>query len=240
MHLVPVEKKRIYHDIIEQIKVAIENGELKPGDQLLSERKLAESLSVSRTTVKEAISVLDSAGVVTIKPGVGVFLRKNEIEDIILDINVILGKKVNLVELLEFRQALEGNVAYFAAIRSTPEDHLHIKTAFEKLEAAVLAESLAAVEDYDFHLAICNAAKNQLFKKVLFSVSDFFLEGLKESRSKSLKAGRAKIILEEHRRIYEAIISGDAALARKEMWDHIQKVKERFIPIQPSITKETD
>lgn len=230
MQLVPVEKKRIYHDIIEQIKIAIEKGELKPGDQLPSERKLAESLSVSRTTVKEAISVLDSAGIVTIKPGVGVFLRKSGMDDIVLDINVILGKKVNLVELLEFRQALEGNSAYYAAIRSTAEDHARLKSAFERLEGAVLANSLAAEEDYEFHLAICIASKNQLFKRVLYSVTDFFLEGLKESRSKSLMAGRAKIILEEHRKIYEAILSGDAPLARKEMWDHIQKVKERFIP----------
>ena len=238
MAFVPVEKKRIYHVIIEQIKGAIDRGELKPGDRLPSERKLAESLSVSRSTIKEAISVLESAGIVDIRPGVGVFLRQNSLEHIILDINMILGKKTNMVELLEFRQALESNAAYYAALRATAEDHARIKKAFEKLEQAVLDNRIAALEDFAFHMEVCLASKNMLFKKVLDSISDVFLDGLKESRSISQKMGRSKIILEEHRKIYEAILSGDATLSRKEMWEHIQKVKERFIPV-PSGTKDS-
>lgn len=73
MKLKPVTKERIYRDIIKQIQCAIEQKEIKPGDRLPSERNLAEHLSVSRTSVKEAISVLDSSGIVYIKPGVGIF-----------------------------------------------------------------------------------------------------------------------------------------------------------------------
>lgn len=74
----PIKKrKRVYQYIIDQIKIAIEEGRIKPGDQLPSERALAYKLDVSRTSVKEAITVLESSGVVTVRPGVGMFLSND-------------------------------------------------------------------------------------------------------------------------------------------------------------------
>ncbi|HEX6922730.1 MAG TPA: FadR/GntR family transcriptional regulator [Bacillales bacterium] len=230
MNLTPVKKRRLYHDIIKQIKLAIENGEIKPGERLPSERSLAQTLSVSRTSVKEAISVLDSAGVVIIRPGVGVFLRENGLDDIIITINTIMENRIDLVEVLELRQAIEGNTAYYAALRGTKEDRDLIKEAFLALEYAVNRNDIAAEEDYKFHMAVCTAARNTLLKKVMYLISDTLLDSLDESRSKSLKVpGKSKVILEEHRRIYEAVCSGDANEARKEMWQHLQRVKERFL-----------
>ncbi|HET7578339.1 MAG TPA: FadR/GntR family transcriptional regulator [Bacillales bacterium] len=230
MKLTPVKKRRIYHDIIEQIKAAIESGEIKPGEQLPSERNLAQTLSVSRTSVKEAISVLDSAGVVVIKPGVGIFLRENGIEDLILKINSIIERRVDLVEILELRQAIEGDSAYYAALRGTDQDLSAIEEAFKKLEEAVIRNDVAAKEDYEFHVAVCKAAKNTLLQEVMFLISDSILDSLAESRSRTLRTpGQSKAILDEHRRIFKAIESGDSDQAKKEMWQHLQVVKERFL-----------
>lgn len=73
MMLKPIRRKRLYQDIIEQIQLLIRDNELKPGDKLPSEREMAENLSVSRTSVREAISVMESAGLVEVLQGKGVF-----------------------------------------------------------------------------------------------------------------------------------------------------------------------
>ncbi|MEN1967495.1 FadR/GntR family transcriptional regulator [Lentibacillus sp. N15] len=228
----PIAKKRIYHEIIRQIKLSIVNGQINPGEQLPSERYLADALSVSRTSVREAISVLDASGVVTIRPGVGVFLKDDPNVDILLTINSILKESFNLVEILEFRKAVEGDAAYYAAQRSTPQELGAIQIAFVALESAVMQREIAANEDYAFHMAICKAAKNLILQKVIFFISDALLDGLNESRSKTLQTpGKSEVVLEEHRRIYEAIRNKNAALARKEMWEHLEQVKVRFTPL---------
>src|SRR5690625_5647709 len=76
MELKPIKKNnKIYQNIIRQVKDSIENGNILPGDKLPSERALAEMLNVSRTSVKEAITVLESSGIITVRPGVGMFLN---------------------------------------------------------------------------------------------------------------------------------------------------------------------
>lgn len=90
MEWAPVKKPRMYHDIVKQIKAAIKEKEILPGEKLPSERTLSETLSVSRTSVKEAFSVLESAGVVEIKQGSGVFLLKAPIDDILEKLNAVV------------------------------------------------------------------------------------------------------------------------------------------------------
>ncbi len=225
MKLKPVKRKKVSQEIIEQIMSAIERKELKPGDQLPSERTLAELLSVSRTSVQEATSILASAGIVEIRPGVGVFLIKGSIEDTLSKLRAIVhGVDVNLIELMEMRQSIEGDAAFYAAKRATEQDLESIKEAFLALEQAVLKGEVAAEEDYHFHMAILAAAKNQ----VMGMVSDSLLEGLTQTRYDTLEKGKSREILEEHRGIMMAIQARDAELARKRMWQHLQGVKERF------------
>lgn len=230
MKLKPITKRRIYHYILEQIQQSIKEDQIRPGERLPSERYLADSLSVSRTSVKEAISVLDSSGVVTIKPGVGIFLKDDGVDNIVYKINTILTKSLNVVEILEFRQAVEGDAAYYAALRSTRKDLKALNEAFFALEQAVSKRVIAAKEDYAFHMAICKASENVMLQKVILLISDTLLDSLNESRSQTLTIpGRSEAVLEEHRRINDAIHKGDAVVARQEMWAHLQNVKIRFI-----------
>lgn len=142
-------------------------------------------------------------------------------------INTILNDSLNLVEILEFRQAIEGDAAYYAALRSIKQDLKSLKTSFSALEHAVSQDIIAAKEDYTFHMTICKASKNTMLQKVILLVSDTLLDSLNESRSQTLKIpGRSETVLEEHRRINYAICKGDASLARQEMWGHLQNVKK--------------
>ncbi|WP_161493817.1 FadR/GntR family transcriptional regulator [Virgibacillus necropolis] len=231
MELLPVRKKRVYQDIVEQIKQAIERGEISQGEKLPSERTLAETFSVSRTSIKEAFSVLESAGIVEIKQGSGVFLLKNNTADIIARItSVIRGTAVDIVELMELRQSIEGDAAYYAALRGDKKDVEVIYKAFCDLENAVLNKKIAAEEDLAFHMSIASAAKNSIVKKVMYMISDQVLEGLKESRTNTLKVpNNSKIILGEHRVIYEAIQEENPGKAKEAMCNHLQKVKHRYL-----------
>ncbi|WP_077328471.1 FadR/GntR family transcriptional regulator [Virgibacillus siamensis] len=231
MNLLPVKKKRVYHTIVEQIKSAIEKEEIVHGEKLPSERSLANEFSVSRTSVKEAFSVLESAGVVEIKHGSGVYLRKDTKSGLISKMNTIIrGVTVDIVELMELRLAIERDAAYYAAIRGLEKDVQAIYDALCDLENAVLKGDVAAKEDLTFHMAIAKAAGNSVFEKVMYMLSDQVLEGLKESRSNTLKQPyNSKAIVEEHRNIYAAIKKGDAQMAQECMTIHLQNVKERYL-----------
>src|SRR5699024_951131 len=105
-----------------------------------------------------------------------------------------------------------------------------LNTSFTALEKAVSQRVIAAKEDYAFHMAICKASENMMLQKVILLISDTLLDSLNESRSQTLKIpGRSEAVLEEHRRITNAIHNGNASVARQEMWDHLQNVKIRFV-----------
>lgn len=231
MKLLPVRKKRVYQAVVEQVRSAIEREEMIHGEKLPSERYLANELSVSRTSVKEAFSVLESAGVVEIKHGSGVYLRKNTKEDLLSKMNAIIrGVTVDIVELMELRLAIERDAAYYAAIRGSAKDVHDIYVALCDLENAVLKGDVAAEEDLIFHMAIAKATGNSVIEKVMNMLSDQVLEGLKESRFNTLKqSNNSGVILEEHRDIYEAIKAGDGLMAHKSMSNHLQNVKERYL-----------
>src|SRR5699024_2846958 len=110
------------------------------------------------------------------------------------------------------------------------EDLEKIGNAFSELEAAVTKKRLAAEEDYAFHMTICKAANNMMLQKVIFYISDRLIDRLRESRAQTLRIPvRSVAVLEEHRRIYKAIYTGDGPEARQYMWEHLQNVKRRFL-----------
>lgn len=230
MSFEPIKKKRVYEYVIERIKASIELGEIKPGDKLPSERDMAKLLNVSRAAIREALSVMESFGMLEIKTGIGVFLIEDQI-DILLDkLDIILSDRgFKLIEVLEVRQGIETQAAYLAAQRALSHDLKSIEEALNKLEARVKEGKLAAEEDHLFHLSVVAASKNHLLIKMLSLISDHFVQGLHKSREQSLMVpGRSKLVLHEHQEIFEAIISRNADLAREKMWFHLEHVRSRF------------
>lgn len=231
MKLEPIQKQRVYQNIIEQFKKSIERGELKPGDRIPSERELAEELNVSRSAVREAISVLEAARLVRILPGVGMFLEEDPNKDVMARLNEILqGSNASLVQLLEVRQAIESQAAYLAALRRTDADLKKLQMKFEALKQSVENNGIAAEEDYEFHLAIVESAYNPMLMETLKIFSDQWRSGVHKSRSQSISIpGRSLIVLEEHRKIYQAIADKDSIGAQQAMWEHIHHVKSRYL-----------
>lgn len=230
MNLEPIKKKRVYQDIIDQIRKLIASGTLKAGDQLPSERELASRLFVSRTAVREAISVLESSGIVRTHQGMGVFVRE-EAHDLLLfrmD-NLINQQGISLVDLLEVRLGIEGQAAYLAATRRTDHDLDEIKTAYQKMENAYSIDKPAAEEDHEFHLAVVKASQNAMLVQHVMLFSDKFLKAVLELRSKSIGTKKSQEVLLEHLAIYKAIEEKDPEKSQKAMWTHLNNAMKRSI-----------
>ncbi|MFD2924993.1 FadR/GntR family transcriptional regulator [Halobacillus naozhouensis] len=227
----PVRKKRVYHMIVEQIKNCIKRGEVLPGEKMPSERTLASRLSVSRTSVKEAYSVLESSGIVEIRQGSGVYLLINNVEDIMNKLQALIrGQSANMIDLMELRQALEVDIAYYAAYRRGQQDIVKLEQSYLQLEQAVFTNRLAAEEDLAFHMNIAKVARNYLLAQVMNMVSDQVLIGLEDSRARSLDVpGQSEQILQEHRAIYQSIKDGHPSSASAAMRKHLENVKQRYL-----------
>ena len=132
MEFTPIKTKRLYEEIVEQIKQLITDGKLKPGDKLLAERELAEQFQVSRASVREAIRTLEMLGVIDIRPGEGTFVRRTGADDIIRPLAMFLAvERSSLLDMFEMRRIFETANASLAAERATQEELDQIESTLE-------------------------------------------------------------------------------------------------------------
>lgn len=221
---------RLYESVIEQIMDLIKNNELKPGDKLPPERELAEKLSISRGSLREAFRVLESRGLIKSKPGGGRFIREirkngyNSTENIILSL-----QKSSILELLEAREIFEVKIAEIAAQRATPEDIELIEQALNKMNEEEEPKYGKETEsDTEFHLAIASASHNFVFINII----RLHLDLLKETREKTWKIpGRREEQQEEHQAIFKAIKEHNSKKAGEAMLKHLKSIRKVMVGI---------
>jgi GntR family transcriptional repressor for pyruvate dehydrogenase complex len=162
-YLNPINRMTVVDEIVEQLIDLIVNGEFKPGDKLPPERELRESLSVGRSSLREATKTLQALGVLEVKPGLGMYVSQGDISSFTkpLAVGLFLNQS-NVQQVIEARSVIEVALAGWAAERATEEDIALIGQIYDKL-----CESQADMDsyvDYDikFHFAIAKAADNEL------------------------------------------------------------------------------
>jgi len=221
---------RLYESAIEQIMNLIKNKKLRPGDKLPPERELAEKLSISRGSLREAFRVLESRGLIKSKPGGGRYIREirknghNNTENIILSL-----EKSSILELLEAREMFEVKIAKIAAQKATIEDIQLIEEALSKMnEEEELKYGKETESDSEFHLAIANASHNFVFVNII----KLHLDLLRDTREKTWKIpGRREEQQEEHQTIFQAIKEHDSKEAGEAMLKHLKNVREVLVKI---------
>jgi GntR family transcriptional regulator, transcriptional repressor for pyruvate dehydrogenase complex len=225
MDFKPIKTKKIYEEIVEQIKQLMADGHLKPGDKLLSERELAERLQVSRASVREAIRSLEMMAFVEIRPGDGTFVRSQNSDEIILPLAMFLTvEKSSLLEMLEIRKIFETSTASMAAERATEEEIDEIRMAYEKMEESINFNDSEKGEEYDivFHYAIAEATHNALLIRLFRTISENFSRSISTARRQLyIDEHNPQLILDQHRRILEAIKNHNPQLAAKVMLEHL-------------------
>ena len=115
----PIQSERLYEQIVNQIEQRIESGDLKVGDQLPSERELAEQFTVSRTAVREAVKALRQKGLLEIRPGRGTLITNGTSDTVRNSLGMLMkiGVTKGLGDLVEVREILEPEIAALAATR---------------------------------------------------------------------------------------------------------------------------
>lgn len=229
----PVQKNRLHEEIITQIQKKILSGELRDGEKLPPERILAESFNVNRATVREALKKLEMLGLVVILHGDGIYV-KDYLKSGNLDLlkNLAYGDfGVNsevLSDLLEVRNIIVPEMAYFAALRRNDSDLAAIES--------ILADSSLTVQEKDIaiHGSIARAGKNLLY----IIMHNFFVQIFMDFGFLYFKDGEnRKRSLKFHEDVYRAIREkrGDDArritgsilsFARKKSIEYINKSEQ--------------
>ena len=221
--LKPIKARRVSDQAFEQIRDLVFRGQLKPGDQLMPERGLAQAMGVSRPTVREAIRRLVTMGLLEHQQGAGTFVRSlNAQREHNPLAAVIEGHDATLEELLEVRMGLEGQAALLAAQRASAEDLQVMEKALVAMQAENAAGRLGIDNDVSFHMALAFASKNPVQVYIMKNFYDLLHHGIKENlRALWEEPASLPIIIRQHREIYEAIKDHDPEGAYQSMKRHI-------------------
>jgi GntR family transcriptional repressor for pyruvate dehydrogenase complex len=228
--LKPIKPKRMSDQVFEQLKDLIFRGHLKPGERLMTERELAQSLGVSRPTVREAINKLVAMHLLEHRQGQGTFVN---VPTAGADRNplaaVINGHDASLMDLLEVRQGLECNAVALAARRATDEDIREIEKSVREMEAAVGDGSLGSDADISFHMAIAYATRNVVQIHIMKSLYDLLFYGIQENlQHLYVEPTNLDKVLKQHTDILNAIRQHDPDEAYAAMKRHISFVQDHF------------
>ena len=217
----PLERSRLYEDLGERLGQFVGESKMTPGDRFPPERELAQQLRVSRTSIRQAMVVLQAQGFVDVRHGEGIFLRR--IRGFGESLPKLLERRRRLPEVLEAREALEVKLAELAAARRTKEDLAAMQAALRIMEKEIKIKGIGTDGDAAFHHAIAAAARNQ----VLLHLIDAMADAIQETRVESLsEPGRPPRSLEAHRRILRAIEAGTPPRAAQEMRKHLRQVAD--------------
>ena len=222
----PIRKTRAYEEIVRQLQSLIAQGQLKPGDRLMTERELAAQFGVSRVTVRQALSVLQAMGLVDSRVGDGTFARESRGPTVTVLASMLNPARNSLLEQLELRRLIEPEVARLAADRATPA-HTREMARFIQLQKQMMKQGRPFVEeDSAFHLAIARSAGNHLLSQMMESIHEL----LRESREQSLRTRPAMArSLAGHRRIIDAVRKHDPKAAQQAMLRHVLEVESTII-----------
>ena len=223
----PIQKTRIYEEIVDEIMGLIDQGTLKWGDQLPTERELSETFKVSRTCVREAFRILESQGFLESRQGKGTYVSDNAIDSLVQPLaSFILKEKDYQIELFEMRRLLESQLAYLAAERATPENMTKMEEILRRQEEQIANGETGLDSDSDFHHALAEAANNRILLHIINTTIEFQAES---RESYLLGEERAKKSLAHHKKIFNAIQKGDGELAAKAMHEHIESVEKTLV-----------
>lgn len=227
--LKPIKPKRISDQVFDQLRELIFRGELKPGEQIMPERELAEALNVSRISVRDAIKKLVVMGLLEQRQGQGTFVRNPDAKSQNPLAIMMETQNASLEDLLEVRMGLECYPASLAAERALESDIQFLEKSIEEMRSEVQSGRLGTEADVSFHMAIAYATKNPLQVYIMKNFFDFLFVGIKENLSYLYKVpGNIETILEQHQNIFQAIRSHDPARSFEAMKEHINFVLNFF------------
>lgn len=223
------KEKRSVH-IVNQIRDSIFLGRLKPGDRLPSEQKLLEQFGVSRFTLREALSSLQTMGFIEVRKGAGG-------GPVVTEVNMDVTRKavsdflhfqdVSIKDLSEVRKVIEPYLASRMA-ENVSEQDLEYLESLNQACAQTLdrgEEIIGGEHEIDFHIYLARATGNS----VLIMILDFVNKLLAEKKNDVKPSPEfSRRVVADHQRILDALRSRDKEAAAQAMYEHVCQVEEEI------------
>ena len=221
----PIKPAKLADTVAEHLERLILEGTLRRGERLLPERELAGKLGISRPSLRDALARLierglirtDAQGAAYVSETIGGAFRDPLTE-------LLRNHPEATFDYLEFRRIVAGAAAYYAAKRASNLDRQAIAACLRRMEEAHDKEDPMeeAEADADFHLATYEATHNVVMLHVMHCLSDLLRTDVFYNRRKLYDyKGVRHLLLNQHRAICEAIVTGDAERAREAATQHI-------------------
>jgi len=222
----PIPRANLTEEIIKRILNVITELGMKPGDKLPTERELVTRFAVGRSSIREAIKILNAIGVVRIVPGAGMFVGNGNLSLLAkpLSLSFLMGGR-GTVELIEARRLLEMELAGLAAERASAEEVAAMKEALSEIRSHQEEVERYTEADIRFHLAVARGAHNE----VLFDLLETLQHIIRNWIFKNIQEFEGlPSSLHEHVPIFDAIRAHDSMGARAAMKEHLEQAGWRL------------
>lgn len=226
----PIEHESVAEVIVDRIETMIVDGVLKAGARLPSEREMADAFGISRPKLREALQILESRSLVTVRHGDGTYIAEltgRAMSPAMLALYARHGEAFH--DYLEYRREQEAFAARLAAQRATPADRERLSAIRAELQAAWEAGTREAEQEADFrlHSAVVDASHNTTLIHMMASVFDLTRRGIFYNRDllRSID-GTGRKLLDQHLEIIDAIEAGDPARAERAARAHLDFVEQ--------------
>lgn len=238
MKLQPIVVPKTSDVLARELRRRILSGALPPGASLPPERDLVAQTGLSRSSVREALRILEAESLVTTKPGRfgGSVANQPGDESLRRSLSMFVhGRGITLLALMQTREAVEPSLAALAAQNRTEEELQQLVEATESVEKAFDDTPLFLRENVNWHLAIATASHNDLLRATMASIANLVYKATAMENFATEEV--RKQVVQAHRRILEGIAAKDAEAARRRMARHLAAVTAAFqaIPNAPLV-----
>lgn len=227
----PARRKR-YVEVAEELRDLIERGSFAPGARLPSERELVARFGVGRSTVREALTALQSTGLIEVRQGSGA--RVLAAASVPVE-RWLPGDRHSARDLIEARVAIECRNASMAALRATREDLARIAAIVTEMDAEQSRGEFVVATDLAFHVALAEATHNRVqfhLTSTLAHLIDDLLAQLYAAYADD--PAQLSLLLDQHRMIFQAVVSGDPRAASHYMEEHLGVLERSVFPEPPT------
>jgi GntR family transcriptional repressor for pyruvate dehydrogenase complex len=219
----PARREAVSQIVLDQLLDQIRDGRLKPGDRLPTESELMAVFEVGRSSIREALRGLITLGLIETKAGRGAIVRhgaESPIARVGFRVSVDQLNARSLLDLLEVREALEGQAAEYAARRATSTEIKQLRLLQAAVERDIRRRRTYFKTNAALHTGIARAARNSVLAESIRLLAGQ-VRGYRERLMRELPSMPQEDIV-EHRAIIDAIAAGAPERAREAMVAHIR------------------
>lgn len=226
----PIRRRKLADEVLERLIDLIQQGELRPGEQMPSERDLMATFAVGRAAVREALQALAGMGMISIQHGerarITAVTAQSMIDQIDRSARHLLSTSPGSVEhLKEARLLFEVDMTRIAARKATTDDVARLQEKIALMEENLGNHQAFIEADMDFHKTLAAISENPIFS----AVSQAMLQWLAEYHVDVVSVpGAEDVTLGEHREILQSVAAHDADAAERAMVGHLTRASALY------------